>query len=91
MDIQISKHKMSLLIQKAAEMGAKLALAQTGRIKPYLKKSEAFSLYGRKNIERWIDEGLITIRKDGNHSAQWRICRIELDAVAKSGLLLKYL
>jgi len=91
MDTQISTKNLSFLLQQAAEMGAKLALSQTGKIKPYLTKSEAFSAYGRKNIERWINEGLITPRKDGGHSARWRIERLELDAVAKSRLLLQQL
>ncbi|WP_316786575.1 hypothetical protein [Pedobacter frigiditerrae] len=83
-NIQLSGYQLQMLLQDAAEMGAQMALAKTGKIKPYLKKSEAFRLYGRKNVEHWIAIGLITPRKDGNHSASWRIDRLEAAAVCKS-------
>lgn len=84
MNILLTSYQLSLLLRDAAEMGAKLALSKTGKIKPYLNKSEAFRLYGRKNIEHWIDQGLIISRKDGEHSATWRIDRTEAEAVRKS-------
>jgi len=67
-----------------AELGALQALITTGMLKPYLKKSEAFRQYGRKNVERWIAQGDITPRKDGNHSAAWRIDRLEIAILAKA-------
>lgn len=84
MNILLTRHQLGLLLKDAAEMGAKLALIKTGKIKPYLNKSEAFRLYGRKNVEHWIALGLITSRKDGNYSATWRIDRIEAEAIRKS-------
>lgn len=84
MSILLTRHQLGQLLRDAAEMGAKLALAKTGKIKPYLNKSEAFRLYGRKNVELWINQGLITSRKDGNHSATWRIDRMEAEAIHKS-------
>jgi hypothetical protein len=84
MNILLTDHQLGILLRDVAEMGAKLALSRTGKIKPYLNKSEAFRRYGRKNIERWIDQGLITPRKDGNQSAAWRIDRIEVEAIRKS-------
>lgn len=84
MNILLTDHQLGILLRDAAEMGAKLVLSRIGKIKPYLNKSEAFRRYGRKNIERWIDQGLITPRKDGNQSAAWRIDRIEVEAIQKS-------
>jgi len=84
MQIVLTSHQLGMLLQDAAEMGAKSALAKTGKIKPYLNKSQAFQLFGRKNIERWISQGLIIPRKDGSHSASWRIDRIEVEAISKS-------
>lgn len=91
MDIQISTHQLKIIIREAAEMGAVMALTKAGKIKPYLKKSEAFRKYGRVNIEKWADQGLITIRKDGDHSAAWRIDRLEVEAIVKSIELLRYI
>ncbi len=84
MIIQMTDHQLGKLLRDAAEMGAKLTLSSLGKIRPYLTKSEAFRSYGRKNIERWIDQGLITPRKDGNQSAPWRIERIEVEAIRKA-------
>jgi hypothetical protein len=91
MDFLISPHQLKLIIREAAEMGALQTLTRTGKLKPYLKKSEAFRKYGRANIENWAKNGLITIRKDGDHSAVWRIDRLEVEAIVKSFNLLRYL
>ena len=88
MDITISKYYLSTLLEQAAEMGAKHALTQCGYLKPFLKKSEAYRQFGRKNVEHWIEGGLLTPRKDGDHSAAWRLERLELEAIAKAEDLL---
>jgi hypothetical protein len=90
MDIILSTQHLSLLLEQAAEMGAKHALSLTGQLKPYLNKSEAYRLFGRKNVEHWTETGLITARKDGDHSAAWRLDRLELEAIAKADELLIY-
>ena len=91
MELQISTRQLQILLQSAAELGAIAALVGAGKLKPYLKKAEAFRLYGRKNIEHWIDQGLITPRKDGGHSACWRIDRLEAEALDKAYHILKFL
>lgn len=91
MDLQIAPHQLRFLLGQAAALGAQLALAQTGKIRPYLNKSEAIRLYGCASIENWIEEGLITPRKDGDHSACWRIERIEVEAIVRAKLLLQRL
>lgn len=71
-------------LQDAAELGAKKALEDAGLIKPYLKLREAKRLYGPAIVERWIREGLIEKIKDGDGSANVRISRSQIEAVAKS-------
>ncbi len=80
-----------LYLQTGAELGALIVLIKTGQIKPYITKAQAFRLYGRKNIERWLDEGLLMPRKDGNHSAGWRIDRLEAELIVKARFLLQHL
>ena len=82
--MEIELFELRCLLTDAVELGAKKALQEAGILKPYLKKSEAYRLYGRGIVDRWIEEGLIKIRKDGNQSAAWRLDRIELEVVAKS-------
>jgi len=71
-------------IREAAALGSIITLIRTGMLKPYLKKNEAFRKFGRIRVEQWINSGMITIRKDGNHSAAWRIDRIEIEALASA-------
>lgn len=82
---------MEKILRAASELGALRAMIQTGKLKPYIKKSDAFRQYGRKNVERWIAGGLVTPRKDGNYSAAWRIDRMEIAVLAKAIELLPYL
>jgi hypothetical protein len=91
MEFQITAHQLRIVIQESAELGAILALNKVGKLKPYLKKSEAFRKYGRANVEHWIDNGMVTIRKDGDHSAAWRIDRLEIEAIVKSITILRHL
>ena len=81
---------MNALID-AAELGAKKALEGTGLVKPYLKISEAYRIYGRTTVDRWRKEGLIKPLKDGNDSATFRISRSQIEAVAKSANRSTYL
>ncbi|ATP56252.1 hypothetical protein CPT03_07100 [Pedobacter ginsengisoli] len=88
---ELSSHTLFLLLQTAAELGAKQSLCKTGKLKPYLSKSQAFREFGRSNIEHWIELGLITPRKDGDHSAAWRIDRIEADTIRHAKEIIIYI
>jgi hypothetical protein len=88
--MEISPLLLELITKEAAELGAIATLVKTGRCKPFLNKSEAFRLYGRANVEHWMEAGLITKRKDGDYSAAWRLDRLELEVIARSVYLLKY-
>ena len=89
MEITISQ--LQRLLESASEIGAKRALAEAGLIKPYLKKSEAYRMYGKANVERWLREGLLKPRKDGRASASWRLERAELESIAKASNRASYL
>lgn len=91
MDITPTNYCLTLFLEHAAEMGALLALIRTGQLKPYLNKAEAFRLFGRAKVEHWIEAGLVTPRKDGDHSAAWRLERLELEALSRAEQLLRYL
>lgn len=89
--MEISTFDLQALVRASSELGAIITLVKTGKLKPYLKKNEAYRLYGRRNVEHWIDDALVTPRKDGDHSACWRIDRIEIETIAKASLLLLHL
>jgi hypothetical protein len=87
-DNELVFRKLYQVIKAASELGAVIALVKAGKIKPYLKKSDAFRLYGRVHVEHWILRGWIKCRKDGDHSAAWRLDRIELEVLSKAILLI---
>jgi hypothetical protein len=82
--MEITDAQLLALVSKAAELATFKTLIETGKLKPYLKKSEAFRLYGRKHIEKWLNKGLLTPRKDGDHSASWRLDRLEIEILVHS-------
>jgi len=79
------------IISESAALGAIMAMVATGSVKPYLKKTEAFRRFGRYRVEQWIYLGMVTVRKDGNHSAAWRIDRLEIEALASAEKLQRWL
>lgn len=89
--IQLTENQLEMIIKDASEMGALHALAKLGRIKLYLNKSQAYRLHGKKNVEDWIAQNLITPIKDGQMSTCWRMSRLELDLVSKNVARESYL
>ena len=78
-------HKELLgLLSEAAEAGANKALIESGALKPFISKNQADKSYGRRNVDRWIREGLVIAIKDGTNSSSVRIDRVKIDLVSKS-------
>ena len=49
------------LLSKAFEIGYTKAVVDYGDLKPQMSKNEAYQRYGRKTVDRWINEGLIKL------------------------------
>ena len=56
----------------------------TGQLKTFLSETQAFKLYGRKVVERWVDQNLIQPAKDGENTSKKRYDRLKLEILAKS-------
>jgi len=82
-------YELRNMLTKAAELGATKALTETGAIKPYMNKSEAYRMYGRGVVNGWIKDGLITTR--GDTYKNWRIDRVEIQALAASRTVAEYI
>jgi hypothetical protein len=67
----------------AAKSGAEKALAQLPAASVHITKSEAYRLYGRSSVDRWLQEGLLTCPK--------KIDRAKLEAVAAASNRITYL
>ena len=89
--MELSAHDLLKLVSEVARLASIKTLIQTGTIKPFLKKAEAYRLYERRKIEKWISDGLLTPRKDGNQSAAWRLDRFEIELLASGPELLRLL
>lgn len=80
-----------ILLKNAAEQGTSNALAESGQLQDQMSKAEAYRLYGRGNVDRWISEGLISLSvRKGKISLKY-LDREKLEAVAASSNRITYL
>jgi len=89
--MEISIHILKLLLQESAKLGALKTLCACGKIRSYLKQSEAFRLYGRRTVMAWVEQGLINPYKDGDLNASWRIDRVEVASLYAAIQLNKHI
>ncbi len=83
MNITLTKTELSTIITNATEEGVKRGLAAAGVISPIIFKNEAYKIYGRWSVDRWIREGLVDEYFDGVGS-RVRLDRFKLEEVAKT-------
>jgi hypothetical protein len=69
-------------LKAASELAVSQTLMKLGLLKPYLSKAEAYKIYGRKQVDRWLREKLISKIKDGTNSSTIRLSRTELETIA---------
>jgi hypothetical protein len=89
--MEVSIALLQQVANESAQLGALSAMIRLGAIKPYLNKTQAFKIYGRSKVESWLKDGHIRLIKDGDHSAAWRLDRIQLDTLEKAEKLLNSL
>lgn len=75
-------HETSKVIQDIVKITTHKVLVETGQLKPFISKNEAFRRYGRATVERWIDEGLVKLIKDGDKNCDCRIDRVQIETVS---------
>lgn len=83
-------HRLAALLKTQAELGGLVALKAAGNIKPYISKLEAGKIYGRTQVQKWLDEHVVTPRQDGC-GKRMRLDRVELASVAASQSLIQYI
>jgi hypothetical protein len=76
--------EFSFLLKDAVIGGTDEALAASGQLPDTLTRAQAFRLYGRTDIERWISEGLIHPVKQRDNSSKKFIDRLKLESVARA-------
>lgn len=73
-----------LQIKSAYSAGFRKCMELNGDIKPFLSLKQAHEMYGRKTVERWINEGLVDLIKDGPNNCKCRINREQIEMVANA-------
>ena len=72
------------LLKEAAGAGAQKVLAGSSALPEYLTKSQAYRLYGRSDVDRWLQEGLLTLKNS-------KINRTNMERVSRSSNRTTYL
>lgn len=85
-EITLPRDLLAKLLADAAEMGAKKALESTGAIKSKVSMTEAYSMYSRRTVDRWIKEGRIKPFRDTPNSIKRFLSRSVLDSLNKASL-----
>ncbi|WP_333577623.1 hypothetical protein [Sphingobacterium sp.] len=81
--------ELAMLLKNAAEQGTANAIKEEQPVPDRLTKADAYRLYGRSNVDRWLREGLIS--KQPTDTSQIFFDRSELEAVAASSNRITYL
>jgi len=85
MEITLPKSILQSMLADAAEIGANIALTKAGLLGATISKSQAYRMYKRGKVDKWIRDGVLEVHKDvGASSSKWRIDRAQIEAIAKS-------
>jgi hypothetical protein len=66
--MEITIKKLQLMLNTAAEMGARQVIDRLGLEKKQVTRNEAYKLYGRTRVDRWYNEGLVERTADGRQT-----------------------
>lgn len=92
-DVTLVENQTTLarVLRAMAKLTATEMLTQTGGLKPYLSKAEAYRKYGRGNVDKWISDGHLSLsQNEVGTSSKMRINRSEIEALAEADDLLQY-
>ena len=79
------------LLKNATATGTSKALAECGQLAGQISKAEAYRLYGRGSVDRWISEGLIKPSATIGKNSSKCLDRKKVEAVAASSNRNTYL
>ena len=84
-------NELSSLLKMAVTAGTDKALVNTCQFSDRITKSEAYRLYGRYNVDRWLSEGLIHLTSVNTSISKKTIDRKKLESIAESSNRVTYL
>ena len=68
--MELEIYELKNLLADAAEIGATKALVKVGALSETVSRREAYRQYGEGVVKRWIEEGILEVRKDGGHTSK---------------------
>ncbi|QXV63656.1 hypothetical protein INP83_11070 [Mucilaginibacter sp. 21P] len=83
--------EISFLMQHAVHRGSAKAVDQCGAITALVSKAEAYRIYGRSNVDRWLKEGLISPMKKPGEKSKLFLDRKKLAGIAAASNRHTYL
>lgn len=91
MEITLQKYELANMLRDASEIAVQRYRIERGEERPFVSQREAYRLFGEGTVKRWVQEGLIKRKKDGNKTSTVRYDRLELEILSKSNNRLTYL
>lgn len=88
---KLNLQKLTELLREAVRKGCNTALTQNSHTRASISKANAYRLYGRRNVDRWISEGLIGLLPDQGRTPKKCLSRKKLDAIAAASNRMTYL
>lgn len=76
---QLLNREFIFQMQRAFECGYRKCAESLGLLKPYMSLNEAYRIYGRAVVDRWIKDGVVTPIKGVGKN---RIRRDQIEMVA---------
>ena len=77
-------YKLRQLLTDAVEIGTINTLIRTGNLKAHISRNQANKMYGRANVDNWINQGLIKPARDNR---RLRLDRVQLEIINKTSNL----
>lgn len=79
------------VMRSIAKLTATEMLTMTGGLKAHISKAQAYKMYGRGKVDKWISEGYLSLSQDElGTSSTMRINRGEIEALAEADDLLSH-
>ena len=85
-----SMDTMKKIIMTVARVASHVTIEKMHLTKSFLSQSQAYRIYGRGNVQKWIEMGLITPRMSDEDSNRKKILISELEAVLACENIFKY-
>ncbi|RKR80595.1 hypothetical protein BDD43_0719 [Mucilaginibacter gracilis] len=83
--------ELARLLLKTVNDSISKTLSETGIQKERISKAEAYRLYGRSQVDRWIAEGLFKPVKGRHFISASGIDRVKLEQIAAASNRITYL